>query len=93
MDTPTAPALPASSLLNLAKRKVAPFDEPYWLASIDGTALNPPMLVEGVDRLPEEDLITGIFLSVWPKLTRQHTMHGILVDDDAILTFTFHDPR
>ena len=88
-----APALSAQSLLDLASRKVAPFDEPYWVASIDGTEINPPMLVEGVNGLPEDlEIGTGIMLSVWPKRRRQHVMHGLIVDPQALLTFTFHDP-
>lgn len=93
MDT-TAPALPAFSLLNLVNRKVNPFDAPFWLASIDGTALNPPMLVEGVNAYDDGVIVDSILLSVWPapERRRQHVMHGILVDPQALLTFTFHDP-
>lgn len=88
------PALPASSLHDLFNRKVVPFDQPFWLTEVDGTALNPPMLVEGVDLM---SLIEGaspsILLSVWPADRRSHVMHGILVDADAKLTFTFHRPE
>lgn len=92
MDTHPAPALPAFSLLNLVNRKVAPFDAPYWLASVDGTALNPPMLVEGVNAISTEFVGDGIFLSLWPAKRRAHVMHGLLVDPQAMLTFTFHAP-
>jgi hypothetical protein len=94
MTTQPAPVLPASSLLDLATRKVAPFDKPYWLTSVDGTSVTPPMLVEGVNEFtfPDSDS-PDILLSVWPELRRTHVMHGLVVDADAILTFTFDSPR
>ena len=90
-----APALSAQSLFDLRSRRVAPFDEPFWLASVDGTAISPPMLVEGVNEIGEElesPTGSGIFLSLWPANRRPHVMHGLLVDPQALLTFTFHAP-
>jgi hypothetical protein len=95
MTTDTAPALPASSLLDLWFRRVAPFDRSatVLLAGVDGTAIDPPMLIEGINSIPDDNPVgTGIFLSVWPENRRPHIMHGVFVDEAAVLDLQI-DPR
>jgi hypothetical protein len=92
MTANLAPSVPASSLLDLKKRKVDPFDRPFWIVGVDGTTFNPPMLVEGVDASRDPDLEGWVDLSVWTKNHRVHQMTGLIVDPDATIFVTFDAP-
>lgn len=69
-----------------------------WLVEIEGTRLDPPMLIEGATVVPDiwnvGSVDVDIVLSVWPHNPRPHTMHGLVLKPDTpiIVTADRDDP-
>lgn len=90
---PTAPRtgqVPATSLLDLYTRKVAPFDQPFYLMEVDGLKFgyqHPSMqtypLVEGVRGVQNAFLpdLTEIHVTIW---TAKRMVDLVLNPEDTV---------
>lgn len=82
MNTTTA-VLPASSLLDLTTRRVPPFDQPVYISELDGTRLDPPVLLEMATPCADPDLPGWVVLDIWTKNHGPHMMTGVIVNPAA----------